>query len=587
MFSMFFVLFSSILTLKVFSQVVKTPFPVTSLSWNVNDDFFAFTEENTVFLRDCKTYSLSDTLPIKNIDRIMFSNEGKHQILLTITKEGFFSVYNLKETEGGLLRFDPEPYFTMDCTNENPVKCVTFGKNSDYAALALEDNSINMFFKLRFTKDAIFKKLEGHSEEIFSLNFSTNEKYLASTSVDNHAIIWSCNSQEKLLELTDIYTQSRIPVQFLSDSETIIAPENETTFCIYNIEGEKTISIDTLHKIKGIKPLNRQDTVAIVNENDEIELYDLSAKKWLGYIPSCDLSEMTDFEFNSDNTRILMGYESGSIFEFAVKDVLLSPGQKPPKKIMVSGRAYEEDGSGIGGGKSGGSRGWGITNGTFKTRDGNYAGATVKVRSAPAPYNLSTGLSFSFLNYDLLKPFYTGACATPYLGFPKENYPYKYTKNNRTLESPLLAGVELYAPFGIFIMPFVNYEIGISAELFAGTGLCFLWNRSFGAEAASSKPFASFTAGTKVSAFWKYFTASLCAQWDSVQKIMISADLGVSVKLEWKEKAQKQPKKAAPETAKTTSKAAPKAAPEEPQRQPPQTQTLEQTPQEQKNGGEQ
>lgn len=577
MFSMFFVLFSSILTLKVFSQVVKTPFPVTSLSWNVNDDFFAFTEENTVFLRDCKTYSLSDTLPIKNIDRIMFSNEGKHQILLTITKEGFFSVYNLKETEGGLLRFDPEPYFTMDCTNENPVKCVTFGKNSDYAALALEDNSINMFFKLRFTKDAIFKKLEGHSEEIFSLNFSTNEKYLASTSVDNHAIIWSCNSQEKLLELTDIYTQSRIPVQFLSDSETIIAPENETTFCIYNIEGEKTISIDTLHKIKGIKPLNRQDTVAIVNENDEIELYDLSAKKWLGYIPSCDLSEMTDFEFNSDNTRILMGYESGSIFEFAVKDVLLSPGQKPPKKIMVSGRAYEEDGSGIGGGKSGGSRGWGITNGTFKTRDGNYAGATVKLRSAPAPYNLSTGLSFSFLNYDLLKPFYTGACATPYLGFPKENYPYKYTKNNRTLESPLLAGVELYAPFGIFIMPFVNYEIGISAELFAGTGLCFLWNRSFGAESASSKPFASFTAGTKVSAFWKYFTASLCAQWDSVQKIMISADLGVSVKLEWKKQSQKQPKKTAP-------KAEPKTAPEEPQKEPPKT--LEQTPQEQKNGGE-
>ena len=578
MFSMFFVLFSSILTLKVFSQVVKTPFPVTSLSWNVNDDFFAFTEENTVFLRDCKTYSLSDTLPIKNIDRIMFANEGKHQILLTIAKEGFLSVYNLKETEGGLLRFDPEPYFTMDCTNENPVKCVTFGKNSDYAALALEDNSINMFFKLRFTKDAIFKKLEGHSEEIFSLNFSTNEKYLASTSVDNHAIIWSCNSQEKLLELTDIYTQSRIPVQFLSDSETIIAPENETTFCIYNIEGEKTISIDTLHKIKGIKPLNRQDTVAIVNENDEIELYDLSAKKWLGYIPSCDLSEMTDFEFNSDNTRILMGYESGSIFEFAVKDVLLSPGQKPPKKIMVSGRAYEEDGSGIGGGKSGGSRGWGITNGTFKTRDGNYAGARVEVRSAPAPYNLSTGLSFSFLNYDLLKPFYTGACATPYLGFPKENYPYKYTKNNRTLESPLLAGVELYAPFGIFIMPFVNYEIGISAELFAGTGLCFLWNRSFGAESASSKPFASFTAGTKVSAFWKYFTASLCAQWDSVQKIMISADLGVSVKLEWKKQSQKQPKKTAP-------KAEPKTAPEEPQKEPPKT--LEPTPQEQKNGGEQ
>ena len=331
-----FLLILLFFTFPVFSQVVKTPFPVTNLAWSKNDEFFAFTEENTVFLRSCSNYELSDTLGIKNIDKIMFSTEGKHQILLAITKDGYFSVWNIESAEDGFLKFNKEPYFKLDCKNESEIKAVAFSKNSDYVAVASDDNSIKLFFKLRFTKDAIFKELKGHDSEIYSLNFSKNENFLASTSKDGMAIIWNCTTQSEILKLSEIYTQTEIPVQFLADNSSIIAPENETSFCIYSLEGKKLLSIDTLHKIKGIKPLNKEskgNKIAIVTENDEIELYDLSKEKWLGYIPSCDFSALTDFEFNPDNSRILIGYESGSIFEFSVKDVLLSPGQKPPKKI--------------------------------------------------------------------------------------------------------------------------------------------------------------------------------------------------------------------------------------------------------------
>ncbi|WP_273463953.1 WD40 repeat domain-containing protein [Treponema berlinense] len=515
-------------TFPVFSQVVKTPFPVTNLAWSKNDEFFAFTEENTVFLRSCSNYELSDTLGIKNIDKIMFSTEGKHQILLAITKDGYFSVWNIESTEDGFLKFNKEPYFKLDCKNESEIKAVTFSKNSDYVAVASDDNSIKLFFKLRFTKDAIFKELKGHDSEIYSLNFSKNENFLASTAKDGTAIIWNCNSLSEILKLSEIYTQTEIPVQFLADNSSIIAPENETSFCIYNLEGEKLLSIDTLHKIKGIKPLNKENKIAIVTENDEIELYDLSKEKWLGYIPSYDFSPLTDFEFNPDNSRILIGYESGSIFEFFVKDVLLSPGQKPPKKI-TSAENYGELNSKGGTGSS--SRGWGITNGTFKTRHGKYLCISANLRSAPSPYNLSAGFSTEFLTYDLLPPFYTGIYVSPYIGFPESNYPYKYTKNSTSLETPLLAGLDLCAPFGIFVMPFVNNEIGFSAEIFAGTGVCLLWNRNFGAESAASKPFISFNFGTKLGINWKYFSLNVAAQWDSVQKIMISTELGANFKI--------------------------------------------------------
>ena len=521
-----FLLFLLFFTFPVFSQVVKTPFPVTNLAWSKNDEFFAFTEENTVFLRSCSNYELSDTLGIKNIDKIMFSTEGKHQILLAITKDGYFSVWNIESAEDGFLKFNKEPYFKLDCKNESEIKAVTFSKNSDYVAVASDDNSIKLFFKLRFTKDAIFKELKGHDSEIYSLNFSKNENFLASTAKDGTAIIWDCNSQSEILKLSEIYTQTEIPVQFLADNSSIIAPENETSFCIYSLEGEKLLSIDTLHKIKGIKPLNKENKIAIVTENDEIELYDLSKEKWLGYIPSYDFSPLTDFEFNPDNSRILIGYESGSIFEFFVKDVLLSPGQKPPKKFRS---AENYGGSNSGTGSS--SRGWGITNGTFKTRHGKYLCISANLRSAPSPYKLSAGFSTEFLTYDLLPPFYTGICVSPYIGFPESNYPYKYTKNSTSLETPLLAGLDLCAPFGIFVMPFVNNEIGFSAEIFAGTGVCLLWNRNFGAESAASKPFVSFNVGTKLGINWKYFLLNVAAQWNSVQKIMISTELGANFKI--------------------------------------------------------
>ena len=524
--NIFFLLISLFFTFPIFSQVVKTPFPVTNLAYSKDDEFFAFTEENTVFLRSCSTYELSDTLNIKNIDKIMFSAEGKHQILLAITKDGYFSVWNTENSEDRFLKFNKEPYFKLDCKNENEIRAVTFSKNSDYVAVASDDNSIKLFFKLRFTKDAIFKELEGHDSEIYSLNFSKNENFLASTSKDGTAIIWNCNSQSEILKLTEIYTQTEIPVQFLADNSSIIAPENETSFCIYSLEGEKLLSIDTLHKIKGIKPLNKENKIAIVTENDEIELYDLSKEKWLGYIPSCDFSALTDFEFNPDNSRILIGYENGSIFEFFVKDVLLSPGQKPPKKFR-SAENYGESNSGTGSSL----RGWGITNGTFKTRHGKYLCVSLNLRSAPSPYNLSAGFSSAFLTYDLLPPFYTGIYVSPYIGFPKSNYPYKYTKNNSSMDSPVLTGLDLCAPFGIFVMPFVNNEIGFSAEIFAGTGVCLLWNRNFGAESAASKPFISLNFGTKLGINWKYFSLNVAAQWNSVQKIMISTELGANFKI--------------------------------------------------------
>lgn len=511
----------------VFSQVVKTPFPVTNLSWSQNSESFAFTEENSIFLRDSRTYILLDTMPLNNVDKIMFSTEGKNQVLLAITKNGVFSVYDLIE-ENNRLRFERNPYFTIDCSENKNVKNVAFSKNSDYVAAVLPDNSISLFFKLRFTKNSISRKLVGHRGSIYNLNFSKNAKYLISTSSDGKAIIWDCNKYSMISEINGIYTRTRVPAVFMNDSQRIIACDGQTSFGIFDFDGNKLVSFDTLNSIRNIKPLADSKKVAILTEKDEIEIYDLSKNKWIGYIPSYDPTTLTDFEFNKDDSRILIGYESGSIFEFTVKNVMLDPGEKPPKKIQVIGTGSGRRSRASSGGGSG--SGFGI--GFFNTRDGVYLNAAAGVGSATYPYMMTTELSVSLISYDLLNPFYVGACVSPFVTLPEQDFPYKYYYSpEESLSSPLLCGVELYIPFGLFVMPFENNDIGFNAEIFAGGGAAFLWNRKFSSEAITSDLFTSFVAGTKLGISWKFLAAYICAKWDSVQKLMISGGVGVSFKI--------------------------------------------------------
>lgn len=526
-------------SVQAFSQVVKTPFPVTNLSWTKDSGSFAYTEENTVFLRDSKTYSLLDTLPINSVDKIMFSTEGRGQVLLAITKDGIFSVYNLEEKDGSL-SFNRTPYFTLDSSGENDVGRVAFSKSSDYVAVSLPDNSVNVLFKLRLTTDAILKHFEGHTARIYNLGFSNNETRLISTAEDGQAIIWDLNTQERLFSIEGIYTDTRVPAIFLNDSKRIIACDGETSFCIYGEAGEKLVTVDTLHKITGIETLRDDDKIAVVTETGEIEIYGLKNTKWTGYIPSYDPTALTDFEFNSDDTRVLLGYESGSIFEYSVKDVLLNPGDKPPKQIQVWGGAQGQisggdEGSGENGSQgtsTGGSYTWSGSGPAFRTREGVYGEISVSMKNAPSPYTMSAELSFGAVTYSLLQPFFIGARISPYIGFPKSDYPYKYSKSSgESIDSPLLAGMELCVPFGLFLYPFADKDIGISAEVFAGAGAALLWNRKTGSEAVTSKVYISVIAGTNLAVYYKFLKAYIGAEYDSVQKILINGGVGCSMRI--------------------------------------------------------
>ena len=65
--------------------------------------------------------------------------------------------------------------------------------------------------------------------------------------------------------------------------------------------------------------------MAIQTDENQIEIYDLDTKEYLGFIPSYNSSLLTTFAFSNDNKCVLLGYADGSIYKFDIDKVFLQP----------------------------------------------------------------------------------------------------------------------------------------------------------------------------------------------------------------------------------------------------------------------
>lgn len=159
----------------------------------------------------------------------------------------------------------------------------------------------------------------------------------------------------------------------------------------------------------------------------------------------------------------------------------------------------------------------------------------LELSSVPDPFLLSLGADFSVVSYDILKPFFIGGRFRPFIAFPKEDFPYSYTNNDKALDSPCLAGFELCLPFGIFMMPFADRKFGVSAEVSAGASLLYLWNKKFGQEFHRSGIFYSFDFAGRLGLYFNCLNVFAGVEWDSILKFCVNAGAGICLRLGGKE----------------------------------------------------
>lgn len=82
--------------------------------------------------------------------------------------------------------------------------------------------------------------LEGHSETIYSVAFSTDGRFVATSSGDNTAKIWDSKSGKAILTLSG-HSERVTSVAFSPDGRQLVTGSDDKTAKIWNLESGKTV----------------------------------------------------------------------------------------------------------------------------------------------------------------------------------------------------------------------------------------------------------------------------------------------------------------------------------------------------------
>ena len=545
LFALFYYLLFCCMT--VSAQVVKLPYAVTSLSVNTDDTILAVSDSTCISTYNTSDYTLISDIDDENINRVLFYQEQNGELLIAMTHAGKFVLYRRSSGDKKVYG-KTEEYLLTDYRNGKTISSNAFSKNTNYSAAAFSDYSIQIYFKLRFIQDMITRTVEGHQSEIYGLEFSNDEKYLASVSKDGTAYIWTCSNYKQAARIDNVYTESAIPVYFTTDSLSVISMEDSTSFRISDLKGEKTARINTGRKIRALLPLSDPDTIAVLNDKNEIVIYSIRQQKAVGVmrLPQTEMSDITAFDFCHTERAAFAGCASGAVYKLKLIDLLKSQDEKPE-----IGQQSSKPQSTVTGDSEGKSPPESKDDQTVQEKDAQDL-PIAEEESEPAKafkpalktekvgwltlavlagflqpektnFQYLFGVDVCFRNTYLTAPVYIGAGLRAHIALPKRPFPFQYEDfNGKAVASPFLWMGELYIPVGIEVV-LDRRGYAVLFEEAAFTARLSILSQP---KVTASKPFFSYGGRVSTGISVKFFTFSVGLNYDSLWKLFPEIMLG-------------------------------------------------------------
>ena len=529
------------------AQVVKQQMPVTVLSVNFDDTILAVSDSASISTYDTSEYALISAMNEEYINRSLFYQEQNDELLIGMTNAGKFLLY--RRSSGDKKAYGKnEEYLLTDYTEGKTINYNAFSKDTNYSAAAFTDFSIQIYFKLRFTQNMTRNTVEGHQSEIYGLEFSNDEKYLASVSTDGTAYIWSCSNYMQAARIEGVYTNAKVPVYFTADSLSVISLEDSISLRISDLQGRKTARINTGRKIRALLPLSDPDTIAVLNDKNEIAIYSIRQQKAVGVmrLPQTEISDITAFDFCHTENAAFVGCASGAVYKLKYIDLLKSEDETPEigqqsSKAQSTGTGNSEVPSPSQNQDEQAVQEKNIqdsppadeaseTDKSFsvglKTGKGHFFTLTALMgflQPEKTNFQYLFGVDACYRNTYVTAPVYIGAGVRAHIALPKRPFPVQYEDfNGNKIAPPLLWMGELYIPVGIEVV----LDRRGYAVLFEEAALTARLSALARPKVTASKPFFSYGGRVSTGISVKFFTFAVGLNYDSLWKLFPEITLG-------------------------------------------------------------
>ena len=508
------------------APTLKTPSPVLGLCWSNNNGYFALTEQNAIFIRDGFDSRLIHTIGYDGAVSLQFAWDVVTQsdMFMALSSGGKFSVWNFNDLPNQVaISGEIEPSYSVEFGNDRRVTASAFSHSGNHMAVAFDDGTVSLSIVLHYTQKISDRDLQGHLGNVFALDFSRDDKYLASSGLDDKIFIWNATDGSKLASLP-FYSGSGAGALFTKDSEAVISLERPDLISVRKFDGTRLLTIVPHGKsAKALKLTSNGKHLAVLSAKDNIEFYDLETGKYIGYVPPFNQTSLTSFAFNRDDSVLLTGHADGSVYKLRFEKVFLKPGQKPPRmrmigpdEVVVKGSAYTD-----------------MVPGTDKTefyKKGHQIFIDPYAATTPNPFTFAVGLDAGYKNFTLVKPLYFGGGLRLHFSPDWGSYPYtyRYVDTGDKLPNPYYVGGIIFGTVGLAVRPWKN-DVTIFVDLNPGFSMQFIWNGKFGSKAITSDLFCSFNISTRLGMEYKRFNVAAIVEYDALRKFTAGLELGWSI----------------------------------------------------------
>ena len=483
--SLFF--FNTISFSQVYKAAVKSSAPVKNITWSDDGAMFAYIEGSNIYIRSSNNYELLATISQNNIKFFCFSREDNHNSMLTLTSDGYFSMWDLSTVTTSKNNLEAE--FIINFETVSDIKVISFSKTKDIIAASSGNNRLQMYDVDRVEKKADFRVLKEHQSNIYFTDFSSDSEYMVSASEDGVINIWNPEEQSVVLSMKGAFTQNHTPVRITNDKR-IIFSKNPSTIVVSSFAGSLLGTIDVGEQIVDIKYLEKTNQLAVQTIKNDILFFSLATFKKVDCIPTIIESAISSFDINKANTKIFVAYEDGNVYMFNLDDVILDQDQTAPdlkteyKDVNDTEIETEND----------------TVNDTVVETENDNVIDTVNINDSviriegpmvkksnviffPNSVYLDFGtgiitasdlftadifLGAEYKHAQLFPPFYFGGGYEFALGFPSSDFPYRYSFAGVQANSPLVYMNTIFASGGFVTAP---WDIDLILNLSAKFGL--------------------------------------------------------------------------------------------------------------------
>jgi WD40 repeat protein len=229
---------------------------VVSANADTSDQVFLLQE----YLKPVKLESQISNSEISKTGQIIFGWMNNQKVFIYETATGKISLVNgegsIKRLEisesnrsiallytnnaGSVFSFSGDKYFSFETTlgGSNDGKLMTFFTSGNEYFAVVKDKKVSIYDK----SGRIIYELQGHTENINSIDISSDGRFIVTVSDDKHGLIWNYNPEIKEYSVYDSLVGHKDKIwsgRFNKSGKYLITASADSTIKIWNLNGEQ------------------------------------------------------------------------------------------------------------------------------------------------------------------------------------------------------------------------------------------------------------------------------------------------------------------------------------------------------------